>query len=100
MVGVVRITYRQRPKSISKVDKFGYLLMCVEGSAAATNKGLPRTNNNYDLAIQILKDTYDNKQLIRVQHMRALKNCKWLKRSMILKDYERYMRTLWFIFML
>ena len=60
--------------SLSRVDKFNYLVSLLESSAAEAIAGLSITAANYDEAISTLKKRFGNSQLIVNQHMEALLN--------------------------
>ena len=60
--------------SLSNIDKFNYLSLLLESSAADAISGLAITSNNYEEAISILKRRFGNKQLIISKHMDALLN--------------------------
>ena len=49
-----------------------YLKNLVEGSAATTIAGLKLSDENYDVALNLLKERFDNKQLLISSHMKAL----------------------------
>ena len=61
-------------ESPSVIDKFNYLISCLERSAAEAISGLTLTASNYDEAIEILKDRFGNKQQIINRHMEILLN--------------------------
>jgi len=54
---------------ISKIDKFNYLNSLLEGTASRAIQGLPITNDNYDHAIEILKERFGRPQQIISAHM-------------------------------
>ena len=57
---------------ISKVDKFNYLCSLLEGTASKVVQGLTLTENNYDAAVALLQERFDNKQTIISAHMDEL----------------------------
>ncbi|XP_064479221.1 uncharacterized protein LOC135392441 [Ornithodoros turicata] len=61
-------------ETLHKVDKFKYLKSYLTGKAATAISGLPLTNENYDAAIDILKQRFNQKQLIVDQHLDRLLN--------------------------
>ena len=58
--------------SISKTDKFNYLNSLLEGVAAMTIQGLSLTEDNYDSAVETLKERFGNPQQIFTSHMEEL----------------------------
>ena len=58
--------------SISKIDKFNYLNSLLEGVAAMTIQGLSLTEDNYDSAVETLKERFGNPQQIFTSHMEEL----------------------------
>ena len=59
-------------RSLSNVEKFNYLRSFMTGDAMHAISGLSLTNNNYDEAMQLLKNRYGNSQVIISAHMNAL----------------------------
>ena len=57
---------------VSKIDKFNYLHSLLEGAAALSIQGLSLTADNYDSAIELLKNRFGNTQLIIATHMEEL----------------------------
>ncbi|XP_023307569.2 uncharacterized protein LOC111689329 [Lucilia cuprina] len=58
--------------TISSVDKFNYLLNCLSGQALAVVEPYQVTEDNYPKALNRLKERYDNKVLIFLEHISAL----------------------------
>ena len=58
--------------SISDIDKFNYLKGCLRGEALAAILGLTLTSENYNEAIQVLKDRFGNEQVLISAHMDSL----------------------------
>ena len=56
----------------SNVQKMTYLKSLLSGPAAATISGFKISDENYKLAIDLLKERYDNKQLLISTHMNNL----------------------------
>jgi hypothetical protein len=50
-------------ESLSDIEKLNYLRSFLEGSASATIAGLSLTNENYKIAVGLLRDRYGNKQM-------------------------------------
>jgi hypothetical protein len=57
---------------LSEIDKFNYLKGCLRGSAASAIDGIALTNENFKLAIDILKERFANPQLLISSHMDSL----------------------------
>ena len=57
---------------VSKVDKFNYLRSLLDGAAASAIEGLSLTKENYNAAVNLLKDRFANTQVIISSHMDAL----------------------------
>ena len=58
--------------NISDIDKFNYLKGCVRGEALSAISGLTLTSENYQEAIQVLKDRFGNEQVLISAHMESL----------------------------
>lgn len=58
--------------TISNIEKFNYLLNCLSGPALAVVEPFQVTEDNYPKALERLKDRYDNKVLIFLEHISAL----------------------------
>lgn len=59
-------------QNLSKADKLSYLFTSVEGLALEALRGIDITNENYDLAIQILEKRFGDKDLVIDAHYEAL----------------------------
>ncbi|XP_011707972.1 PREDICTED: uncharacterized protein LOC105462820 [Wasmannia auropunctata] len=59
-------------KSLGNVQKFQYLRASLTDKAADIIKSLEISDNNYDLAWNLLKERYDNKQVIVQTHVKAI----------------------------
>jgi len=57
---------------ISRIQKFSYLKSRVTGAAESAITGLPLTEDNYETAIDILRDRFGKPQLLISNHMEAL----------------------------
>ena len=53
---------------MSPIDKFNYLSTLLEDEASRAIQGLPLTNANYNVAIEILKDRFGKPQTIVTAH--------------------------------
>ena len=60
-------------ESLSKVQKFTYLLGLLEGMALDTVSRFTLSDANYDAAVNLLQEHYGNKQLIIRSHMELVK---------------------------
>ena len=61
-----------RNTSLSRIDKFNYLYSLLEGPALLVIKGLALTEENYQTAIDSLKQRYGNIQVVISAHMDEL----------------------------
>ena len=61
-----------RNTNISRIQKFTYLKSCVTGAGESAISGLPVTEDNYETAIDILRDRFGKPQLLISNHMEAL----------------------------
>ena len=59
-------------ESLSEVQKLTYLKNLVTGKAESIIDGISLSNDNYKIALELLKDRYDNKQLQISSHMKSL----------------------------
>ena len=55
--------------SLSKIDKFNYLRSLLEGAASRAIQGLALSSDNYDSAVEILKQRFGKTQQIISAHM-------------------------------
>lgn len=58
----------------SDATKFNFLYSCMKGQAKSALDGLSATNENYSVAMDILKDRFGNTKKIQDAHLRALYN--------------------------
>ena len=56
-------------ESLSNVQKMNYLINFVEGQAAETIKGLYLKNDNYLIALDLLKERFGDDQYIISAHI-------------------------------
>ena len=61
-----------RFQDISRIQKFPYFKSCVTGAAESAITGLPLSEDNYETAIDILRDRFGKPQLLISNHMEAL----------------------------
>ena len=55
--------------SLSKIDKFNYLKLLLEGAASRAIQGLTLSSSNFDSAVEILKQRFGRPQQIISAHM-------------------------------
>ena len=58
--------------ALSKIDKFKYLTSCLEDEAKDTLKGFTLTEAQYDIAVEHLKERYDDREFIIHRHYETL----------------------------
>ncbi|GFV20125.1 uncharacterized protein TNCV_4194231 [Trichonephila clavipes] len=59
---------------LSKVDKFNYLKSYLCGNALACINGFPISDDKYDIALDLLKDRFGNKNMLINAHLSNLLN--------------------------
>ncbi|XP_028417499.1 uncharacterized protein LOC114541902 [Dendronephthya gigantea] len=59
-------------ESLNSVDLFNYLKSLVHGQAAETISGFSLSSENYEEAVELLKDRYGNKQVLISAHVESL----------------------------
>ena len=64
----------QQNERLQRVNKFSYLRSQLVGSANETFPRLDLTNDNYDIAIKLLKERYGKKQILIDAHYTQLMN--------------------------
>ncbi|XP_055922737.1 uncharacterized protein LOC129953521 [Eupeodes corollae] len=62
----------ENDSSLTKIEKFNYLLSCLTDQALGTVKAYQVTEDNYSKALQSLKDRYDNDCLIFLEYISQL----------------------------
>ena len=78
--------------SLTKIDKFNYLVSLLEGSASRSIAGLPITEENYDVAIEILNKRFSKPQQLISAHMDELlkiSSCSMDKPSQLRYLYDK-----------
>lgn len=58
--------------SLDDIQKFHYLISCLEGEALNLVTSLEISTQNYKVALDLLKDRYDNKRIIINSHLKSL----------------------------
>lgn len=62
----------EQNQSLSKVQKFYYLKSCLVGEAQKITQSLEVTEQNYDIALDLLKKRYENKRIIINSHLKSI----------------------------
>ena len=87
--------------TLSNIEKFSYLKGYLGGATEKCIDGIPLTNDNYDSALNLLKERFANPQLMIASHMKKLlkiekvklgKNCKELRN--LYDQIESHVRSL------
>ena len=73
----------------NEVEKMNYLINLVQGDAEATVKGLTLSHDNYKIAIKLLKDRFDDPQLLISTHMNKLLELETLQNINDVKGLRR-----------
>lgn len=86
-------------QNLRSADKLAYLQASLEGEALATVQGLDSTNENYSIAVQLLKERYGKKGLVLDAHYMALTTMKRAAATPkdcldTFNDIERHLRIL------
>lgn len=84
-------------QSIAKADKLSYLFSLIEGRALEALRGIDITNENYDLAVETLKERFGDKDLVIDAHYNALNNLEKAKDStcrLTLDTVNKHLRIL------
>jgi len=80
-------------QDISKVSKFSYLRSALHGSALVAISGITLSNENYDLAVALLKEKFGNPDSIvealysKLQHLPTVPN-RLRELTKILKEFS------------
>ena len=78
--------------SLTNIDKFNYLMSLLEGQALRAIKGLAVTEENYQAALDILRERFGNTQQIISAHMDELlklQPCNSEKSSQLRYIYDK-----------
>ncbi|CAH1979224.1 unnamed protein product [Acanthoscelides obtectus] len=67
--------------ALSPIQKFHYLRLSLKGSAADTIKSLEISNQNYNVAWDLLEERFENKQLLVNNHIKALFDIPTIQRE-------------------
>ncbi|XP_035231814.1 uncharacterized protein LOC118203642 [Stegodyphus dumicola] len=79
---------------LSKVDKYNYLKAFLKGPALISIQGLLVSENNYDLAVELLKERYGKKEIIVRSHINHLLNLSAVKSASYLKQLRELYDTI------
>ncbi|XP_035233960.1 uncharacterized protein LOC118205787 [Stegodyphus dumicola] len=71
---------------LSKVDKYNYLKAFLKGPDLISIQGLLVSENNYDLAVELLKERFGKKEIIVRSHINHLLNLSAVKSASYLKQ--------------
>lgn len=66
---------------LAKVEKFYYLQRCLKGEAAQTIQAIKVTNENYDVAWEVLKKRFENKRAIVDKHIQLILDIPVMKQE-------------------
>jgi len=86
-------------QNISKVSKFSYLQSVLRGSALVAISGITLSNDNYDLAVALLKEKFGNTDSIvealysKLQHLPTVPN-RFSDIKIAHENIERILRQL------
>jgi hypothetical protein len=78
--------------SLTNIDKFNYLMSLLEGQALRAINGLAVTEENYQAAIDILRERFGNTQQLISAHMDELlklQTCSGEKSSQLRYIYDK-----------
>ncbi|XP_052788604.1 uncharacterized protein LOC128223365 [Mya arenaria] len=88
-----------RNRNLSNIEKFSYLLNKLFGEAKGAISGLALSHENYEVAVDILKERFGNKQEVVDQHYKEFMNIpsasnKVYSLRAFLDATERHLRSL------
>lgn len=66
---------------LSKIQKFYYLQSCLRGDATLVIHSLEISETNYDTAIDLLKERYENKRVLIRGHVKAIYDMPVIKKE-------------------
>ncbi|XP_037812325.1 uncharacterized protein LOC119604046 [Lucilia sericata] len=75
--------------NISNVQKLEYLQMKLKGEASTVIKHLTPTNDNYNVAWELLKENYDNSEMIVEKYLELLFDQKHVKNATA-SDFKKF----------
>lgn len=68
-------------RQLSQIQKFYYLKSCLKGEAEKHLESIDVTNDNYEIAWKLLKDRFEDKQLIISKTVELLINPDYIKKE-------------------
>ena len=85
--------------SLSEVEKLNYLISKLSGEAKDSVSGIQLSNENYQVAVELLKERYGDKQAVVTSHYTELINLKPAPNNpkglrKMYNDVEKYLRSL------
>ena len=83
---LILLTVFIQNEEMSPIDKFNYLNSLLEGEAARAIQGLPLTNANYNVAVEILRERFGKPQTIIAAHMDDLLKLPTLSANCCVKE--------------
>ena len=84
--------------SLSKVERLNYLMSKLSGETKNSVPGIQLSNENYQVAVELLKERYGDKQAVVTSHYTKLINFKPAPNSQkglrkMYNDVEKHLRT-------
>lgn len=79
--------------SLSKIEKFNYLISFLEGPPLSLVQCTPMTADNYELAFNSLRERYDNKRLIAFTHLQIIDGAPFISNSKNVKTMRLLVDT-------
>ncbi|XP_071057038.1 uncharacterized protein [Onthophagus taurus] len=85
---------------LNKTQKFYYLRSCLKGEASYVIDSLEASDNNYTVAIELLKNRFENKRIIVQAHIRELYEYSPVQREShvhlrkLIDHYQKHIRSL------
>ncbi|GBN74845.1 hypothetical protein AVEN_232281-1 [Araneus ventricosus] len=76
--------------SLSNIEKFSYLFSSLGGDALSCIKGFAISDDNYESAIKLLKDTFGQTDVLINAHVSKLLNMSPLKNSSNLQELRKF----------
>ena len=85
--------------SLSEVEKLNYLMSKLSGEAKYSVSGIQLSNENYQVAVELLKERYGDKQAVVTSHYNELINLKPAPNNpkglrKMYNDVEKHLRSL------
>ena len=80
--------------NLNNIENFNYLRCYLEGDALHTIAGLTRPNENYNIALGLLKNRHGNPQLIISAHMKVTSDKHLTRLRKFTDNIESHVRSL------